>query len=175
MFSRPPNLKGPGGCCFAHFLIWAILQGPIRRALARFDQPRREDVVQHRADRSRAVGGGTGYDAADSVEELRTEKSLSKRRFVEATDAAWAHRPEAERPSIVRFWPAQHRGRAERAGRGVAVVPSRAELIAHWQVVGDLALEYRARRPLTLVRQVEDDAGDSRDLSPSARPKRGAG
>jgi DNA primase len=38
--------------------------------------------------------------------------------------------------------------------RGVAVVPSRAELIAHWQVVGDLALEYLARRPLTLVRQV---------------------
>lgn len=36
-----------------------------------------------------------------------------------------------------------------------AVAPSRKELVAHWQAVGDLALEYLARRPLTLVRHVE--------------------
>jgi bifunctional non-homologous end joining protein LigD len=36
-----------------------------------------------------------------------------------------------------------------------AAVPSRDELVAHWQAVADLALEYLARRPLTLVRHVE--------------------
>jgi len=35
-----------------------------------------------------------------------------------------------------------------------AVVPSREELVAHWKAVGDLALEYLAHRPLTLVRHV---------------------
>jgi DNA ligase D len=35
-----------------------------------------------------------------------------------------------------------------------AVVPSREQLVAHWRAVGDFALEYLARRPLTLVRHV---------------------
>lgn len=36
-----------------------------------------------------------------------------------------------------------------------AVVPRREALIDHWKAVGDLALDYLARRPLTLVRHVD--------------------
>ena len=36
-----------------------------------------------------------------------------------------------------------------------AVVPSRGDLVTHWQAVADLALEYLARRPLTLVRHID--------------------
>jgi bifunctional non-homologous end joining protein LigD len=36
-----------------------------------------------------------------------------------------------------------------------AVVPSRDALVGHWESVGELALEYLARRPLTLVRHIE--------------------